>query len=312
MSNLTEDGNHTIESDQTSSSPWPTGVTAFLSVSNIFLCITASLGNAVIFIALYKDNTIYPPTKLFFRCLALTDLCVGLIAQPLFAISLMSYLTNTMNGEVLYYVGEIYYASSFILCEVSVFTSTAISVDRLLAISLGLRYRHVVSLRRVRAVLICFWLIGISCGSMYFWNSNITFTVTFALVTLSLTTSVFSYTKIYLKLRHHQLQLHVPQRQPNGGGIPLNIERYKNTVSSILWVQLALVACYLPFIITVMITTYGRKTGSKFELAFFFTATLTYLNSSLNPILYCWKIRTVRQGVKDTIKQLNCCQSASN
>ena len=311
MPNFTAHGNYTVESCQTNTLWASVGVVACLSALNIFLSFTASLGNAVILTALHKDSSIYPPTKLLFRCLAFTDLCVGLVAQPLFAISVMSFLVATMDTKALYYVGEVYYAASFILCEVSVFTSTAISVDRLLAISLGLRYRHVVTIRRIRAVLMCFWLIGISCGSMYFWNSDITFTVTFCLITISLTTSGFSYTKIYLKLRHHQLQLHVSQRHPNGGGFPLNIERYKTTVSSILWVQLALITCYLPFVVTVMLTTYGRKSGSKFEIAFFSTATLTYLNSSLNPILYFWKIRTLRQGVKDTIRQLNCCKSTS-
>jgi len=46
------------------------------------------------------------------------------------------------------------------LCGVSILTLTAISVDRLLALLLGLRYRHVVTLRRVRVVIICSWFIG--------------------------------------------------------------------------------------------------------------------------------------------------------
>ena len=56
---------------------------AFLSALNIFLSITASLGNALILVALHKVPSIHPPTKLLFRCLAVTDLCIGLIVQPL-------------------------------------------------------------------------------------------------------------------------------------------------------------------------------------------------------------------------------------
>lgn len=80
----------------------------------------------------------------------------------------------------------------------------------------------------------------------------------------------------------------------------MNIARYKKTVSSILWVQLALVVCYVPFCIVSIL----RVNDMKYSMAWLATATLVYFNSSLNPILYCWKIGEVRQAVKNTIGQL--------
>ncbi len=312
MANKTvDDENFTSELNQTREMLWPRGksVVALLLALNIFLSITASLGNSLILVALHKESSLHPPTKLLFRCLAVTDLCVGLITQPLFTVYYMSFVTSGMNWNVIYYIDRACGSSSFILCGVSVFTSSAISVDRLLALLLGLRYRHVVTLRRVRAVIILFWLIGVSCGHMDFWNRRIALTVAFVVLTLSLAISVFSYTKIYLKLRHHQLQVLIPQEQPNGGRIPLNITRYKKSVSSVLWVQLALFTCYVPFIVVVMLAAHGRMSGNTFKIAFLLTATLTFLNSSLNPILYCWRIGAVRQAAKNTIRQLNCCKS---
>ena len=146
--------------------------------------------------------------------------------------------------------------SAFVLCGVSIFSSTAISVDRLLALSLGLRYRHVVTLRRIRAFITCFWLTGVSLGFLYiFWNCGITLSLATVLIILSVFISLFSCAKIFLKLRQHQAQVqgHAQQRQPNEGGIPLNIARYKKTVYSIVWVQLALIVCYIPFVISVII-----------------------------------------------------------
>ena len=298
-----------MNSRSTSISSWQTNVYVFLSALNIFLSITASLGNALILVALHKESTLHPPTKLLFRCLAVTDLYVGVLTRPVFAAFWISFVTNTINWKVQYYTEMIFRALSFTLCELSVYVSAAISVDRLLALLLGLRYRHVVTLRRVRAVVICFWLIGVSCASIFFWNSSIAFSLALALVTVSIAASVLSYTKIYLKLRHHQLQVNFPQGQPNGGRIPLNIARYKRSVFSVLWVQIALVACYVPFII-VTLTSDGQMSGNDFGIPFSLTGTLTYLNSSLNPILYCWRIRAVRKAAKDTIKQLNCSKLA--
>ena len=61
----------------------PVGLYIFLIALNIFLSITATLGNALSLVAPRKISSIYPPTKLLFRCLAVTDLCVGLLCQPL-------------------------------------------------------------------------------------------------------------------------------------------------------------------------------------------------------------------------------------
>ena len=57
-------------------------VEIFASLS-IFLSIASSVGNFVILSALYRVSSIYFPTELFFRCLVATDLCVGIIVQPL-------------------------------------------------------------------------------------------------------------------------------------------------------------------------------------------------------------------------------------
>ena len=310
MENLLLHDNYTSELNETSTSHAVVlGRPRHLSISvlNIFLSITASLGNALILVALRKETSLHPPTKLLFRCLAVTDLCVGLITQPLYAIAVMPH-SSKINWVVLNYFITGNYISSYMLCGVSGLTSTAISVDRLLALSLGLRYRNVVTLTRVQAVLIFFWLIGVTAGLMYLWSDGITWIIVFVFVILCLVTSIFSYTKIYLKLREHQAQVqdHGHQGQMSGEGITLNIERYKKTVSSISWVQFTLIVCYVPYGIESIIWMNGISTNHSWLS----TATLVYLSSSLNPILYCWKMREVREAVKDTTRQF-CCQAAS-
>ena len=142
MANFIGQENYTSKLNQTLSVP-PAGIAEFFSALNIFLSITAAVGNALILIALKNVFSIHPLTKLFFRCLAVTDLCVGLIVQPLFA-TYFILLTINMNENVLYHVFQINGALTVTLCGLSVTSSTAISVDRLLALSLGLRCRHVV------------------------------------------------------------------------------------------------------------------------------------------------------------------------
>ena len=60
------------------------------SAVNIFLSITAFFGNFLILAALNKETSLHPPSKLLYRCLATTDLLVGLVSQPLTATYWMS------------------------------------------------------------------------------------------------------------------------------------------------------------------------------------------------------------------------------
>ena len=137
-----------------------------------------------------------------------------------------------MNMNAVDDIYEVRAAVSWILCGVSLLTSTTISVDRL---SLGQRYRHVKTLsRRAPIFTICFWLICALGGLIRVWRRDIVFTGVFVVITFSVMSSIFSYTRIHFELRNHhaQVQDSTPQRQPKRGGNPLNISQYKKIVSS--------------------------------------------------------------------------------
>ena len=136
----------------------PTSIAIFLSALNIFLSLTTSVGNTLILIALYKVSYIHPPTKLLFRCLAFTDLCVGLISHPVQAFRLINFsifknYEDYSSNHFFVISRSMYFVSAVIWTVISIVTSAAISVVRLLALLLRLRYRHVVTLRRVRAFI---------------------------------------------------------------------------------------------------------------------------------------------------------------
>ena len=276
------------------------GQLTFISVLNSFLSLSAFLGNALILIALHKESSLHPPSKLFLRCLATSDLCVGLISGPLYVICLISGLKEHWN--ICRYMSMATFITSYILCSVSLLTMTAIGVDRLLALLLRLRYRQVVTLNRVSVLVITFWLLSTIFSSMYFLNPLITFWYGTTGIPLNVFTSIFCYTKILFTLRNRENQVQGHVQQPNQAN-QLNIARYKKAVSTVIWLQLTLVACYLPLCVATAMATIGGRSLSVYN-TWFYAVTLAYLNSSLNPILYCWKIQEVRQAVKDTIRQV--------
>ena len=282
------------------------GQLTFLSVLNILLSITAFLGNSLILAALRKESSLHPPSKLLLRILAITDLCVGLISEPFFVTYLMSVVNE--HWEICRLLSVTSSVAILFLFEVSLLTVTAISVDRLLALLLGLRYKQVVTLKRTYVIVITFGVVATASSTIHFWNILMVGWFQIIVISICLVTSIFSYTKIVLNLRRHQTELQDQAQQPNQTN-PLNIARYRKAVSSALWLQLTLVACYLPHSI-VMVLLISDGFISPFALASYYTSTLVYLNSTLNPILYCWKIDEVRQAVKDTIRQVLCCSAS--
>ena len=276
----------------------------FISVLNSFLSIAAFFGNTLVLVALRKESSLHPPSKLLLRNLATTDLCVGLIAEPLYAAFLLTVVNEHWNA--CRYVAVLVFITGFILCGVSLLTLTAISVDRLLALLLGLRYRQVVTLRRAYGAVIAVWAVPtVFSAIMFFWSSRIRSWYGKTVIPLCLVTSTLSYTKILIDLRHHQNQVQDQVQQPNQTN-QLNMARYRKAVSTALWLQFTLVACYLPLVILVTLFIRAKPSSSVF-LAWSYALTLVFLNSTLNPILYCWKMGEVRQAVKNTIRHVLCC-----
>lgn len=278
-------------------------ITSYIALSpNVILFITALAGNVLILLALWRTSSLHSPSKLLLRCLATTDVSVGLISQPLFVIHVASVINKRWK---ICFISELsVYISSAALCGISVLTLTAISVDRLLALQLKIRYRELVTVQRVWIVIIIIWIVSFANAFLYLWNPFICLSGCCIEIVVAVSITTLSYSKIYFKLRYQMWQVRDRFDTCNQGSSGMfNIEKYKKTVYSALWVHLALVVCNGPFVIVKVVEAIRGRSPTLF-VAGAFTTTLVYLNSSLNPVLYCWKIKEVRVAVKDTVISL--------
>ena len=275
----------------------------FLLVLNTVLCVTAFLGNTLILLALKKVTSLHPPSKLLYRNLAATDLCVGFIVEPLGVIFSIAAVTGRWN--ICRYAFVANYITSYVLCGVTLSTVAVISLDRLLALLLGLRYRHFVTLKKTYLTVTVLWLLLVGCTALHFWNHTFTTLLSSVFISLCLVLSTASFAKIFYALRHQQIhvQNQIHQGQSSDANL-LNMARYRKAVSSALWVQLALVICYLP--INIVNAFIIKGSYPSVVIAKEYAGTLVYLNSTLNPILYCWKMNEVREAVKGIIGEFGC------
>lgn len=287
------------------------GARVFLSVLNIIFSITAVLGHILVFIAFYKQSSLHPPSKLLFRCLSATDLCFGVITQPAFVVYQLSIVAKRL--DICYLAASISYITTTILCGVSLATMTTISVDRLLALLLKMRYRQVVTVKRVRLAVLFVWLQNIAVSMLVFGSSLVYFSLSCAYILLNVVVSTFCYLKIFFTLRLRRSQVRdcpesVRAGEPNednadNGG--QTCTRYSKTVSSALVFNLILISCYVPYSVIRGMTAI---VGTRLLFSEAVVASMVYLRASLNPLFYYWKMKEIRQEVKQMVKQAFCPQ----
>lgn len=272
-----------------------------ISFMNIPLAVAAFLGNIAILIALRKATSIQPPTKLLFRNLACTDLCVGLVSQPLFIFHLMSISQRRL--DLCRYTEKFGYISTVALCGVTLLTVTAISVDRLLVLFKGMRYRQAATLARVRVFVVTIWISSVCTGLSFFWNIRVFFGISCISIVSCLAISTFCYAKIFLTLHRQQERVYDNGSQQPNKSSSINVTRYKKSVFTVLLIHFTLIACYVPYTTVKTVTTFAVDTPTLLTVEAFL-ATLVYLNSTLNPALYCWRIKEVRYKIKETLEKL--------
>ena len=191
--NLSEDGTQTktMESCRSTASAIQPYVYYF-SIIHILLSLTAFLSNFLILVALHKESSLHLPSRVLYRSLAITDLLVGLVVHPLAVINFMSFIHEDWGRYRWTY--HAVFVSGYALCSVSLSTMTAISVDRLLALLLGLRYRQIVTVKRIHVILGTFWIaagVVALCRSLIY---HITFWYGFVFTASCLMISSASYT----------------------------------------------------------------------------------------------------------------------
>lgn len=138
-------------------------LTVFISVFNLLFTPVTIFGNLLVIHALRKASSIPGNVEKLFINLALTDLAVGLLTQPMSAVILavvLSKITNDNYGFDYFcpYVFSAYMYPTYLLAGASMLTVAAIAVDRLLALFLHLRYNQLVNEKRVGIGLALLWL----------------------------------------------------------------------------------------------------------------------------------------------------------
>ena len=179
-----------------------------ISLVNIPLCVMTLLGNAAILITIFKTPSLSTPAYILLAGLAFSDFTFGFIVQPLLlSIVLSAGYNHYLPLTTFRLLCSSFNCSAIVLCGVSLGTSTAVALDRLLALRLHLRYTVIVTKYRVIVVLTCIWLFQGFLVPIYVWQVG-TFGRFMAIkICVVIVVNFAIYFNIHLIVRHHQIRI---------------------------------------------------------------------------------------------------------
>lgn len=296
--------NRDFDTEETASAV--TNIVIVNCVLNLPLIPIAICANTMVLTAVVKTPLLRSPSFILLCGLAVSDLVVGLVVQPM-------YIARELMANV--FLTKLSRTVAFAFCGISLATMAVISVDRFVALQYHMTYNTLVTTTRVQLFLMIIWLIHLLplSTAIGFWDVPALFTAGRILISLYTIASTISYIGIYRIVRRHQLQILVQKQAARGlsNAETANnltfVSSSKNAVNTFVF-YICTVFCYLPWFICRMV--YSDVFFTNPNSAWIFTVTLSFANSSINPFLYCWRLRELRAAVTKTLKKMTCRQNS--
>ena len=274
-------------------------------VFNAFLSSTTIMLNIITIQALRKASLFPRTLKILLLSLTISDLGVGLLVQPLYVAHLVTIIEQRNNNSAYDTMSKAYFILSNLFALKSFLGVVTLTVDRFLAIHLHLRYQELVTTKRGVAVEFSAWVLSASISFISLYSFEISSIISAIIVAVCIIITGLLYCKIYAAVRHHTIQIHALQVQQAAqyqNGETANAARLRKTALATFYVYLLFLVCYLP-VTCVLLAEKNGKTALLSHLRYF-TFTLAFVNSSLNPLIYCWKMRHIRQAVLSMLRNI--------
>ena len=267
-------------------------------VLNAVFLLTAFAGNFLALGAVWSTPTLHKPTNILLLGLSLSDLAVGLIVQPMFIVRVIWKVNREYR--------QVFRFTQAFFISVTILTLTSVSVDRCVALLLHLRYVAVVTVKKSLLVLCFIWLGSAVYAVTFLIDEMLHRSVSIFFIALCIVVNTSTYSTIYRICRRHRIQIQ-NQSQANQPEA-FDMKRYRKSIITMIALLILLVTCYTPYICLRAVSNFLDWPDSPYRTFMLrLSASLVYLNSSINPLIYCWRISEMRVAMKQFWKSLVHC-----
>ena len=280
-----------------------TSITA--CVLTALLSFTAFTFNILTIFALKRTVALSKNFKLLLLNLAFFDTGVGLLVEPMYFALLMMEMDKLDLNSLSFIATERTYRTTYVFFAASSFLGvTSLAAERFLAVHLHLRYQELVTYKRFVAVVTSIWVFSAFLSLLDYWEANVASYLICSIHFFCLVATAFFNLKLYAAVKQHTKQINTLQTYPgdqSGEDRALRAERLKKSAVMIFWVYLVLLVCFLPNIIFGFIIFVSNDIQVPNNVGFMVLDMLVFLNSSINPLIYCWKMKHIRHAVKNIL-----------
>lgn len=271
-------------------------------IFNAFFALPAIVGNILVVIAIWRTQLKRSPSNILLSTLAFADLQVGLTVQTSFVCYKMAEIFRA--DKLACYGRFVNIVFGYSITAVSLLTLTAIAIERFLALRLHLRYKEVITKGRILTTACCFWVVGLAATSLYFIHRSVFGAIVIITELVSIVVTSVAYLKIYKIVRRHAREIESQRRvslDPNAQ-IGLNMKKYQRSTFTMVIVFMLSFVCYVPYSgVMAAKLKYGFTANVKIAVDIF--STVVCINSSLNPLIYYWRMKEVKQAVWAVVKR---------
>ena len=274
--------------------------TAFFSVLLILITVPE---NILVCLAIIKDpfRNLKTPFNYFLLSLAATDLAVGAILDP---IAVAYHIDEALQLNVVdIKILHIFY---FILNTASLLTLAALTMDRYFAVASPIKYKTMVTSKRVILASVSIWTGALGFSFFYFKLGFIVYSFVFANTAVFTTflVLIFVYIGILKRLRERseywrdQIAMNYaePEQQENLNNIK-NTKKDGKAAKVLMIILLASLSSFTPACVIIYLLNFCSKCSC---LVVHWLRDLQFLivlcNSVVNPYLYAWRLPQFRRA----------------
>lgn len=265
-----------------------------MSIVNALIALIAACLNVLVILTFIKRPSLQTPSNLLVLGLAITDFITAMVLIPFYCVLLSTSLANNVHINLI--MNQIVFGLATVLLVASFYNVVAITMDRLLAIALHLRYQHLITCKKYSIVLACIWIGGLIAGSCRtpFRERKETRITFFALFFISTGVNIIFLVKISQAVRRHSAQI---RSQEQSTQFNANIPRFKKSVKTMHLIIAAFVVCYSPYLLISALDALQDNDARKYSRIKVIAQTTLMANSLANPVIYCIRIDEIRKSV---------------
>ena len=257
-------------------------------IFNSITCpITVAL-NLLVIMAVKRRPRLQSYSNILLACLAVTDALTGLLVQPTYVIWRILQMLGGINTDSIHNLHN--------LCLVAVTLSSAlhlmlVTCERLIAIKYTFLYPYLVTILNIKVIVTVFWVLSLCCSILRRPLEKIGDVILIILAIFCIAFIVMSYAILYKETTHQQNRIKTQQL------LQEEVKKFfkeKKALKTTIYVVGAVLLCLLPGTVLTILSSI-RELNISYSSSWI--TTIVMLNSLLNPLVYCWRQKEMRQFV---------------